>query len=106
MLPRTPRRDGEAKKPTNPLEGFGVISKQQWNEAQAEIERLKAELELRARAISELTEIVEGYLSGNGHDPNEEAWIKQNHPVAYEFLIGNGYPPLIEAHLAGRGSDD
>jgi hypothetical protein len=38
-----------SNKSANPLEGFGIISKQQWDEAQAEIDRLKSELELRTR---------------------------------------------------------
>ena len=65
----------------------------------AENERLQRVVEHLTRGASELSEIVEGYLSGNGHDPKEEAGIKEHYPVAYELLVGNGYPPIIEAHL-------
>jgi len=65
-------------------------------ESKLVVEALRAQHEEIGRlhaGITQLTEIIEGMLSGNGHDPQEVERIRTTYPLAFELLIGNGLLP-------------
>lgn len=85
----------------NPLEGFGIISKQQWDESQARIAELEAELELRTKERDQAIEA--GWLTA------EKGEI-MSHGIDIVKLYKNVCPigswgslSILYAHLAGRG---
>lgn len=104
-----------SNKSANPLEGFGIISKQQWDEAQAEIARLKAELELRTRERDVLHQVA--YLLEDLVANGETAYILGNPDMSEvnlhaRYMDGDDevweclktvYSDILFAHLAGRG---